>query len=274
MSSKNVCITLQYDGSRYDGWQRQGNTDNTIQGRLEAMLSKLFEQEIEVNGSGRTDAGVHAVGQVANFRVDTQYGPGKILELMNTYLPKDIAVTDARIVDARFHARLNARSKTYRYRISTGFVRPVFGRQQVLWCPEDLDLERMREAAELLIGEHDYTSFCGNKHMKKSCVRTVTSIEIDEVTTFVAGVSGAAQTEDGKAGPAAGGDIEYPEVWITFTGNGFLQNMVRIMVGTLLEVGRGERRPSEMTSILEAKDRERAGAMAPAHGLTLLKVEY
>lgn len=259
MSNKNICVTLQYDGSRYDGWQKQGNTDNTVQGRLEAMLSKLFSQEIEVNGSGRTDAGVHAVGQVANFHVDTPYGPGKILELMNSYLPKDIAVTDARIVDARFHARLNAKSKTYRYRISTGFVRPVFGRQQVLWSPEDFDLERMREAAALLTGEHDFTSFCGNKHMKKSCVRTVTSITIEEVTTGVA---------------AAPGGIEYPEVWLTFSGNGFLQNMVRIMVGTLLEVGRGEREPSDMTVILEAKDRERAGAMAPAHGLTLWKVEY
>ncbi|MBR5712904.1 MAG: tRNA pseudouridine(38-40) synthase TruA [Lachnospiraceae bacterium] len=255
MSSKNLCITLQYDGSRYDGWQRQGNTDNTIQGRLETMLSKLFEQEIEVNGSGRTDAGVHAVGQVANFHVNTPYGPGKILELMNRYLPKDIAVTDVRIADARFHARLNAKSKTYRYRISTGYVRPVFERQQILWCPEDLDIERMREAAALLVGEHDYTSFCGNKHMKKSCVRTVTSIEIEEVKTVC-------------------GETEYDEVRLTFSGNGFLQNMVRIMVGTLLEVGRGERGPAEMTAILAAKDRERAGAMAPAHGLTLWKVEY
>ena len=269
MGNKNICITLQYDGSRYDGWQRQGNTDNTIQGRLEAMLSKLFGQEIEVNGSGRTDAGVHAVGQVANFRVDAPYGPGKILELMNTYLPKDIAVTDAKIVDARFHARLNAKSKTYRYRISTGYVRPVFGRQQVLWCPEDLDLERMREAAALLTGEHDFTSFCGNKHMKKSCIRTVTSITIDEMTTSAV----AAKGDTVDAG-STGGEIEYPEVWLTFSGNGFLQNMVRIMVGTLLEVGRGEREPSEMKAILEAKDRERAGAMAPAHGLTLWKVEY
>ena len=255
MSTKNVCVTLQYDGSRYDGWQKQGNTDNTIQGRLEAMISKLFEQEIEVNGSGRTDAGVHAVGQVINFHVDTPYGPGKIVELMNRYLPKDIAATDARIVDTRFHARLNAKNKTYRYRISTGFVRPVFGRQQILWCPEDLDVERMREAAALLTGEHDYTSFCGNKHMKKSCVRTVTAIGIEEVTTTC-------------------GDTEYDEIVMSFSGNGFLQNMVRILVGTLLEVGRGEREPSEMTAILEAKDRERAGAMAPAHGLTLWKVEY
>ena len=116
---KHFRITLQYDGSRYDGWQKQGNTDNTIQGRVEAMLSKLFEQEIEIQGSGRTDAGVHAVGQVASFAADTDLGPDKVLERMNTFLPKDIVVTDCRMTDARFHARLNAKRKTYCYRIVT-----------------------------------------------------------------------------------------------------------------------------------------------------------
>ena len=255
MSNKNICITLQYDGSRYDGWQKQGNTENTIQGKLETMLSQLFEQPIEVNGSGRTDAGVHAIGQTANFVVNTPFGPGKILELMNRYLPKDIAVTDAKVADARFHARLNARSKTYVYRISTGFVRPVFGRQQILYLPKTLDVEAMRKAAECLIGEHDFTSFCGNKHMKKSCVRTITSIDIEEVTTTL-------------------GDAEYEELRLTFTGNGFLQNMVRILTGTLLEIGEGARKPEEMAAILAAKNRESAGPMAPAHGLTLWKVEY
>ena len=255
MSSKNVRITLQYEGSRYDGWQKQGNTDNTIQGRLEEMLSKLFEQTIEVNGSGRTDAGVHAVGQVASFHVHSVLGPGKIMDMMNRYLPKDIAVTDAEIVDARFHARLNARAKTYVYRVSTGFVRPVFERREVLYLPESLDVEAMRKAAEALVGEHDFTSFCGNRHMKKSCVRTITGITIDEVTTSLGGA-------------------EYEELRFSFTGNGFLQNMVRILVGTLLEVGEGKRKPSEMEGILAAKDRESAGTMAPAHGLTLWCVEY
>lgn len=255
MSYKNICIELQYDGSRYNGWQKQGNTDDTIQGKLETMLSRLFEQEIEVHGSGRTDAGVHALRQVANFRVNTPYGPGKILAMMNEHLPKDIAVTDARTVDARFHARLNAKSKTYRYRLVTSDIRPVFGRTQVLFYPVDLDIEAMREAAALLVGEHDYTSFCGNRHMKKSCVRTVTEIDIREV-----------RTECGGA--------EYDEVWLTFSGNGFLQNMVRILTGTLMEVGEGKRKPSEMTAILEGKDRSLAGPMAPAHGLTLVEVSY
>ena len=112
---KHFRITLQYDGSRYDGWQKQGNTDNTIQGRIEAMLTKLFEQDVEIQGSGRTDAGVHALGQVASFSVETDLGPDKVMERMNIFLPKDIVVTDCRLTDARFHARLNAKSKTYIY---------------------------------------------------------------------------------------------------------------------------------------------------------------
>lgn len=252
---KNICVTLQYDGSRYDGWQKQGNTDNTIQGRIEAMLSKLFGQEIEVHGSGRTDAGVHAIGQTASFSVNTVYGPGKIMELMNMYLPKDIVVTDCRIVDARFHARLNAKRKTYRYRICTGDYRPVFGRQYVLWHPEELNLEAMRKAAECLTGEHDFRSFCGNRHMKKSTVREIYAVEFAE--------------EVRKEG-----DAEFPEIVISFTGEGFLQNMVRILTGTLLEIGEGKRKPEEMKAILDGKNRELAGGMAPAHGLTLWKVEY
>ncbi len=253
--NKNVCITLQYDGSRYNGWQKQGNTEETVQGRLEAMLSKLFEQEIEVHGSGRTDAGVHAVGQVANFRVNTVYGPGKIMEQMNQYLPKDIVVTDARIADARFHARLNAKRKTYRYRIGTGFARPVFGRQYLWYYPEELSVEAMRQAATCFLGEHDFTSFCGNRHRKKSNVRTIETITIEEAVPAV-------------------GDSEFSELVISVTGNGFLQNMVRILVGTLVEVGEGKRRPEEMAAILNGRNRELAGPMAPAHGLTLWSVEY
>ncbi len=253
--NKNVCVYLQYDGSRYDGWQKQGNTENTIQGKLEQMLSKLFEQEITVNGSGRTDAGVHAAMQVANFHVNTKYGPGKIVELMNQYLPKDIVVTDARIVDARFHARLNAKEKTYKYRVGIGDMRTVFGRQYVTYYPEFLDVEAMRTAAKYLEGEHDFRSFCGNRHFKKSAVRTVSRILIEEETVLH-------------------GAVEFPELVLTFTGNGFLQNMVRIMVGTLLEVGEGKRMPEDVRKILQEKDREAAGPTAPAHGLTLWEVVY
>ena len=252
---KHFRITLQYDGSRYDGWQKQGNTDNTIQGRIEALLTKLFEQQVEIQGSGRTDAGVHALGQVASFSVNTDIGPAKVMGRMNTFLPKDIIVIDCRLTDARFHARLNAKSKTYIYRIVTGDVRPVFGRQYVLWHSDPLDIGSMRQAAECLIGEHDYKSFLGNRHYKKSTVRTIESITItDDVI---------------KAG-----ETEFPEIVIAFKGNGFLPNMVRILTGTLLEIGEGVRTPKDMESILTGCDRALAGPTAPAHGLTLLKVEY
>ena len=252
---KHFRITLQYDGSRYDGWQKQGNTENTIQGRIEALLAKLFEQQIEIQGSGRTDAGVHALGQVASFSVQTDIGPAKVMERMNTFLPKDIIVTDCRLTDARFHARLNAKRKTYIYRVVTGNVRPVFGRQYVLWHSDPIDIDKMRKAAECLVGEHDFKSFLGNRHYKKSTVRTIENITITENII--------------KAGEA-----EFPEIKLAFTGNGFLPNMVRILTGTLLEIGEGVRSPEDMESILTGCDRALAGPTAPAHGLTLLKVEY
>ncbi len=146
------------------------------------------------------------------------------MERMNTFLPKDIIVTDCRLTDVRFHARLNAKSKTYIYRIVTGDVRHVFGRQYVLWHSEPLDIGSMRQAAECLIGEHDYKSFLGNRHYKKSTVRTIESITItDDVI---------------KAG-----ETEFPEIVIAFKGNGFLPNMVRILTGTMLEIGEGVRTP-------------------------------
>ena len=252
---KNFRITLQYDGSRYDGWQKQGNTDNTIQGKIEAMLTKLFEQQVEIQGSGRTDAGVHALGQVASFSVKTDLGPAKVMERMNTYLPKDIIVTDCQLTDARFHARLNAKNKTYIYRIVTGCIRPVFGRQYVLWHQERLNTDSMRKASECLIGEHDFKSFLGNRHYKKSTIRTIESITI---------------TED----MIKSGEAEFPEITIAFTGNGFLPNMVRILTGTLIEIGEGQRSLSDMEDILKGCDRALAGPTAPAHGLTLLKVVY
>ena len=252
---KHFRITLQYDGSRYDGWQKQGNTDNTIQGRIEAMLTKLFEQQVEIQGSGRTDAGVHALGQVASFSVQTDFSPEKVMERMNAFLPKDIIVTDCRLTDARFHARLNAKSKTYIYRIITGDIRPVFGRQYVLWHPDTLDVAGMRKASECLVGEHDFKSFLGNRHYKKSTVRTIENITI---------------TED----IIKAGETDFPEIKMSFSGNGFLPNMVRILTGTLIEIGEGIREHKDMESILKGCNRDLAGHTAPAHGLTLLKVYY
>ena len=249
---KNYRFLIQYDGTRYDGWQRQKNTGRTIQGKLEAVLAKMCgcpEGEIEVQGSGRTDAGVHAGGQVANAHMDTSLSCGGIRDYLNQYLPADISVVSVAAADGRFHSRLNARAKTYRYRIYTGDAKPVFDRNYI-WVPEKrmpLNVPDMERAAGFLEGEHDFKSFCANRQMKKSTVRRIYSLRVEQI-----------------------GD----ELWITVTGNGFLYNMVRILAGTLYEVGTGERKPEEMELILKARDRQAAGMLAPAKGLTLEKVYY
>ena len=241
----NYKLTIQYDGSRYDGWQRQGNTDNTIQGKLEAVFSRLVGVPVEVHGAGRTDAGVHAEGQVANVKLPRPY-PDLAAEL-NRYLPEDIAVLSSEPADERFHARLNAVGKAYRYAIRMGTTPDVFHRKYQYRVEEPLDLDAMRRAAGLLCGTHDFRSFCANKRYKKSTVRTVTAIDI------------AADDQN---------------LTLTFRGDGFLYNMVRIMTGTLLEVGLGQRDAEEMPAILAAQDRAHAGKTAPAQGLTLAAVEY
>lgn len=244
---KNFKLTLCYDGSRYSGWQRQGNTENTIQDKLETLLSRLLEQRVDVNGSGRTDAGVHARGQVCSFRAETDLSCEELLTQIRRYLPEDIGAVELEEADQRFHARLNAAEKIYVYRIWNSAEPNVFERKFMTACPEPLDIEAMEKAAALLCGKHDYTSFCANRHMKKSAVRTVYHIQIE------------------KKGN---------ELKLTFCGNGFLYNMVRILTGTLLEVGRGERSAESMTEILEAKNRGMAGATAPPQGLYLWKVIY
>ena len=198
-------------------------------------------------GSGRTDAGVHALAQVANFKTSKYFDKDKFLTEVNAFLPQDIRITEVESVDERFHARLSAVSKTYEYVIDNALVADVFARKYSCRVEEPLNVEAMREAAKLLIGTHDYISFCGNKKFKKSSVRTVTDIVITE--------------SDGK-------------IRIAFSGDGFLQNMVRIMAGTLIEVGLGKRDASSMTAILEAKSREVAGMMAPPEGLFLKEVRY
>ncbi len=246
---KNIKLVLEYDGSRYDGWQKQGNTDNTIQGKLEAILGKWAGEEIEIHGSGRTDAGVHARGQVANFHIDAKvcHSAEEAKAYLNRYLPDDICVLTAEEMPERFHSRLNAVRKTYSYTVETAERKSVFDRKYVYGLGESLDMKAMRKAAAELIGEHDFKSFCSNKKMKKSTVRRLDSIEI---------------LEDGS------------KVVFVYTGNGFLYNMVRILTGTLLEVGLGKRRPEEMKAILMAQKREEAGTTAPPEGLFLEQVEY
>ena len=243
----NYKAVLQYDGTRYRGWQTQGNTDNTIQGKLETLLTKMAGEPVEVNGSGRTDAGVHAAGQVISFRCKTKESPEEICRYMNEYLSEDIAVLSVEEAAPRFHARLNAVRKTYVYRIWNAPVRNVFRRRFTTWIQKPLDLEAMEQAAAFLCGTHDYRAFCSLKKFKKSTVRTIEKIEI------------------GKIGQ---------EIRISYTGDGFLYHMVRILTGTLVEVGLGLRKPEEMTAILEGLDRTKAGKLMPPEGLTLESVEY
>ena len=244
---KNYKITIQYDGTRYSGWQVQKCTPDTIQGKIEHILETLAGHPVEIMGSGRTDAGVHALGQVANFHIEDDFSKQEIFEWINRHLPKDIAVTSIEEVDERFHSRFSAVKKTYVYRIHTGIVSNVFERKYVYDYSEKLDVEAMRQAAAWLVGTHDFKSFCGNRKMKKSTVRTIYDIDIK-------------QSDD--------------EITISYTGNGFLMNMVRILTGTLIEVGDGRRKAESMPQILEALDRDAAGYTAPPQGLILKEVIY
>ena len=243
----NVKLTIQYDGTRYDGWQRQGNTDNTLQGRLEGVLSRMVGKPVEIQGAGRTDAGVHARGQVASVHLPEGYTPQEVQNYLNRYLPEDVAVVEVVEVGERFHARLSATGKEYRYHIRMGSVPDVFARKYQYRVEEPLDLAAMERAAGYLTGKHDFRSFCGNRRFKKSTVREVFHIGVE----------------------VCGSDLT-----IIYRGDGFLYNMVRILTGTLLEVGLGQRTPESMVDILEAKERTAAGKTAPAQGLVLQEVYY
>ena len=243
---RNLRLDICYDGTRYRGWQRLSNTDNTIQGKLEIALSRILGEDIEISGSGRTDAGVHALGQVANFHCSSTMPAQDILTELRRYLPEDIGIYSCRDVSQRFHARLNAKEKTYRYRIWNSDSPCVFERRYVAVYPEMLDIPAMEEAAAILCGEHDFSAFCGNSRFKKSTVRFIRAITVE------------------RCGE---------ELRISFTGNGFLHSMVRILVGTLIEVGRGERAADSIPQLFGAK-RERAGFLAPAQGLCLMEVAY
>lgn len=243
---RNLRLDICYDGTRYRGWQRLPGKDDTIQGKLETTLSRILGEEIEISGSGRTDAGVHAKGQVANFHCESTMSVGAILTELRRYLPEDIGIYSCKDVSQRFHARLNAKEKTYQYRIWNSGAPCVFDRRYVAVMPETLDLDAMAQAAEYLCGEHDFSAFCGNAKMKKSTVRFIRSIDIQR---------------------------QGEEIRIRFTGNGFLHNMVRILVGTLVEVGRGERCPESIPDLFGGK-RAEAGFLAPAKGLCLEEVRY
>lgn len=244
---QNYKMTLSYDGTRFYGWEHQPTTDMTIQGKMESVLSLMVQSEVEVIGCGRTDAGVHAKNMVCNAHFDTQLNTDEIRDYLNRYLPDDICVKEVRIASERFHSRYNAIGKTYCYTCYIGDVKPVFNRKYVYVLDQKPDIQEMKKAAEYLIGTHDFASFCSNPRMKKSTVRKVDRIEIQKR-----------------------GDL----LTLTFHGSGFLQHMVRILTGTLLEVGFGKRTAESVLELIDAKDRKLAGFTAPAKGLCMMQVDY
>ncbi len=244
---QNYRLTLCYEGTRYKGWQRQGNTPGTIQEKLETILSRMLNQPVELAASGRTDAGVHARRQVCSFRAETALSPDALLPELRAHLPEDIGALSLEPAEPRFHARLSCKEKTYLYRVWNSEAPAVFQRRFVLPFPAPLDLTVMEQAAALLCGEHDFAAFCSLKNSKKSTVRLLSRVEIRR---------------------------EGDELLLYFSGNGFLYNMVRILTGTLLEVGQGLRVPEDMPAILASRDRSQAGPTAPAKGLTLWDVKY
>lgn len=244
---RNFRLLLCYDGTRYRGWQRLTTTQETVQGRLEAALSRILNAPVEVAGSGRTDAGAHAMGQVASFHADTQASCEAILRALRAQLPQDIGAISLSEAAPRFHARLNASRKTYVYRVWNSDAPDVFARRYRYRVTEPLDTAAMQRAAALFLGEHDFAAFTSDKRPKKSTVR-----RIDRFTV----------TRDGA------------ELCFTVTGNGFLYNMVRILVGTLLEIGQGRRTAASVQALLEGGRREEAGYTVPAHGLCLMEVCY
>lgn len=242
----NYKLVLQYDGSRYRGWQRLPGVEATIQGKLEALLSRVFGEPVEVQGSGRTDAGVHALGQTASFRTVRDLPPKELLAALRQYLPEDIGAVSLDYAPPRFHARLSAAEKTYRYRVWTTEAPCVFERRFVSILPGDYSLPAMEAAARLLEGTHDFRA-CSAVKTDKSTVRTVSRIEIARI-----------------------GD----ELRFDFTADGFLHHMVRILTGTLLEVGLGRRAPESVASLLAGGPRSAAGFTVPAKGLCLMEVRY
>ncbi|MFI3174176.1 MAG: tRNA pseudouridine(38-40) synthase TruA [Bacillota bacterium] len=243
---KNYKITIAYDGTPYQGWQKQGNTKNTLQEKFETILQEISGQTVEIFGSGRTDAGTHATGQVANFHMDFSGTPEELREKINQKLPETVAVRAIELVDDRFHARFHAKKKCYIYTIWNSNEPPVFLRKYSFTVKEPLDKKRMEQAAHSFIGTHDFSSFSANGKSKKSSVRTVESIDF---------------SYDGE------------KIEIAFTGNGFLYQTVRIMVGTLIEIGEGKRE-DDILHCIEQKKRSVSGFTAPSKGLVLQSVTY
>lgn len=243
---RNIKLTIEYDGTQFGGWQKQPNKLN-IQGEIEKAIQTVTGKEVELIGSGRTDAGVHAFAQVANFKIDTDFPLEKMAIAFNSQLKKSIRIKKVEEVDEEFHSRYHCHKKTYGYIIENSEQGTAIYRNMTYHVPQLLDVEAMQKAANYLVGEHDFSSFKSSGTSSKSSVRTIYSAQVLK---------------------------EQERVVIQLTGNGFLYNMVRIISGTLVEIGKGEKKPEEMKTILEAKDRSLAGKTLPPQGLFLMNVEY
>lgn len=244
---RNIKLTIEYDGKRYLGWQRLGDSDKTIQGKIENIIKQMTGEEIEIVGSGRTDGGTHARGQVANFKTHSELSLAEMIAFLNRYLPQDIVVKDAEEVAERFHARYNAAGKQYSYYVWHAEIPSAFERAYSYHYPQVLDLDRMRKACNKLTGKHDFMGFSALKKTKKSTVRTIENITIEEEGSLL---------------------------HFTFVGDGFLHKMVRIMVGTLLEIGTGTMELEAIDEVFANKVRKNAGETVPAQGLFLDEVFY
>ena len=243
---RNIKLTIEYDGKCYNGWQKQPNELN-IQGEIERAIYNITKEEVDLIGSGRTDAGVHALGQVANFKTNSQISIEKLPLAINSQLKNSIVIKEAEEVNERFHSRYNAKRKTYRYIINNSKCGTAIYRNLEYSYPFKLDAEKMKQASKYFEGEHDFKAFKSSGTSSKNSVRTIYKAIVKQ---------------------------EGEKIIIELTGNGFLYNMVRIISGTLLDVGLGKIRAEEIPEIIESKDRQRAGKTLPAHGLYLVEVKY
>lgn len=244
---RNLKMTIEYDGRRYSGWQRLTDSDKTIQGKIESVLTQVMGEEIVIIGSGRTDAGTHARGQVANFKTTAIMEVPKMVEVLNRYLPLDIVVKRIEEVPERFHARYNSLGKKYSYDVWNSLIPSPLERYYSFHYPKALDLDKMNEACQKLVGEHDFIGFSSLKKSKKSTIRTIEELSIEKV----------------------GNKLHF-----TFVGDGFLYNMVRIIMGTLLEIGSGSMSLESIDEVFESGIRQNAGETVPSQGLFLDEVFY
>ena len=261
----NIKLTIAYDGTDFHGWQMQPGKP-TIQGELTDVARKLTQENVTIYAAGRTDAGVHALGQVAHFRTQSHLTPGEFQRAFNALLPPAIRVAATEEVGPDFHARWQAQAKTYRYRIFRGRVVPPFAWRFVLHYPYPLDEEAMAEAARLFEGEHDFTSFAASTGSEDEDRDRNPLREI-----FRSAIARPAQLQGGPAGPLA---PESDELIYEVRGRSFLRYMVRKMVGTLIDVGKGRLKPEDIQTLFELRDRSKSGPTVPPHGLCLVSVEY